>query len=311
MKQYDEQLKTLRQQIARGKQLSATSKKLHKQCIALSERAAELEKIKRDEQADVDRLEGGSVSSFFYNVIGKKEKKLDKERQEAYAAKVNYDAVVQELHRAEEDLQRCAAELKTLQGCEEAYAALLQEKKNAIKASSGERGAQILQLEERMRFLENQGRELREAIQAGEDALKTADGLLSHLNSAEGWGTWDIIGGGMVSSLVKHSELDEAQEQAELLQKKLRRFQTELADVEISADMKVNMEGGMRLVDCFFDNVFVDWMVLDQISRSKGQAEQTVQQLISVLAQLRELFSDAEQEHQGLSEQLEQLVLNA
>ena len=109
-----------------------------------------------------------------------KGKKLDKERQEAYDAKVNYDAVVQELHHAEENLQRCAAELQTLQGCEEAYAALLQEKKNAIEASSGEQGAQILQLEERMRFLENQGRELREAIQAGEDALKTADVVCFH-----------------------------------------------------------------------------------------------------------------------------------
>ena len=47
-----------------------------------------LDVYKRQEQADVDRLEGHSLATFFYQVIGKMDEKLDKERQEAYAARV-------------------------------------------------------------------------------------------------------------------------------------------------------------------------------------------------------------------------------
>ena len=48
-------------------------------------RLKKLEKSKLAEQADVDRLEGHSLAAFFYQVIGKMDEKLDKERQEAYA----------------------------------------------------------------------------------------------------------------------------------------------------------------------------------------------------------------------------------
>ena len=40
-----------------------------------------------------------------------------------------------------------------------------------------------------------------------------------------------------MADLAKYEELDNAQEQVEQLQVELRRFKTELADVEITADL--------------------------------------------------------------------------
>ena len=114
----------------------------------------------REEQADVDRLEGRSLAAFFYNVVGKMDEKLTQERQEAYAARVRYDAAARELAGAEEDLARCQAELGTLDGCEERYAALLREKTQAVKAAGGAAAEQILRMEEREAYLESQEREL-------------------------------------------------------------------------------------------------------------------------------------------------------
>lgn len=59
-----------------------------------------------DEQADVKQLEGRSLAAFYYQIVGKKAEKLDKERQEAYAATVKYDVEVQELATLEEDIKR-------------------------------------------------------------------------------------------------------------------------------------------------------------------------------------------------------------
>ena len=43
------------------------------------------------------------------------------------------------------------------------------------------------------------------------------------------------MGGGLMADLAKYEELDDAQEQIEQLQVELRRFKTELSDVEITA----------------------------------------------------------------------------
>lgn len=130
----------------------------------------ELEQRFREEQTDVERLEGRSLSAFFYNVIGKKDEKLTQERQEAYAARVKYDAAVGELAGIEEDLARCQAELDSLRDCEDRYAAVLREKTQAVKAAGGDAAEKILKLEEREADLESQGRELDEALAAGEAA---------------------------------------------------------------------------------------------------------------------------------------------
>ena len=308
---YDEQLQELQEQIARKRQLEARVSELRAQRSTLSARVRELEAIKMQEQADVDKLEGRSLAAFFYNVIGKMDEQLDKERHEAYAARVKYDDAARELSAVEEALARYEAELAGLRDCERQYDAVLQEKAGAVKAAGGTAAEEILKLEERKAFLKSQSRELREAISAGSSALNTANQVMSSLDSAEGWGTWDLFGGGLISDLAKHSHLDEAQGSIEHLQSQLRRFKTELADVKISADVQVNVDGFLRFADYFFDGLFADWAVLDKISRSKEQVQSTQRQIESVLTRLDGMQHTVEQEQFQLETKLNTLVREA
>ena len=311
MAYYDEQLKTLQEKIARSKQLSSMIKELRSQRDTLSARVRELEAIKLDEQSDVERLEGRSLASFFYNVIGKMDEQLNKERQEAYAARVKYDAAVRELEAAENDLRRYEAEYNALRGCENQYEATLREKTAAVKAAGGATAEEILKLEERHTFLEHQKKELREAISAGNAALSIARQVLDSLDNAEGWGTWDLLGGGLLADMAKHSHLDEAQGAIERLQSQLRRFKTELADVTIHADMQVNVDGFLRFADYFFDGLFADWAVMDKISQSQSQVQSTKNQIEQVLSRLNSMMRAAEQEQTQMKNKLDALVLNA
>ena len=310
MTYYDEQLQQLQQLMARSNQLEAIIGELRSQRGALSEQVRELETVKLEEQADVDRLEGRSLAAFFYNVIGRMDEQLNKERQEAYAARVKYDAAVRELEGVERDLHRYESELAGLQGCAYKYETLLKEKAGAIKAAGGANGEEILRLEERSAFLESQKKELREAIFAGNAALSTTRQVLSSLDSAEGWGTWDLFGGGLIADLAKHSHLDEAQSSIEHLQSQLRQFKTELADVTIQADMQVNVDGFLRFADYFFDGLFVDWMVMDQISQSQSQVQSTRNQIESVLSRLDSMMNAVEQEQTQVKNKLDVLVLS-
>ena len=271
MNGYDQQLKELLAQCARKKKLEASAAELRRQRDTYAARAEELKEAMWEEQADVDRLEGRSLAAFFYNVVGKMDEKLTQERQEAYAARVRYDAAARELAGAEEDLARCQAE-------------------------------------ERDAYLESQERELGEASAAGQSALATADEILESLSSAEGWGTWDLIGGGLIADLAKHSKLDEAQAAVEYLQSQLRAFRTELADVTISADFQVNIDGFLRFADYVFDGIFADWAVLDRINQAQAQVEDTRAQICAVLDRLGQMADQAERERAGLRQEIEGLV---
>lgn len=308
MSVYDEELRALREQMERKRQLEAMLKDLRTQRQELTARVSELEKVKLEEQADVDRLEGHSLAAFFYGVIGKMDEKLTQERQEAYAARVKYDAATRELSAVEEDLGRKEAEYRRLEGCEERYAKVLREKRELLKAAGGETAEAILALEERLAALRSQQKELSEAVSAGQCALATANEILNSLDSAHGWATWDMLGGGLVADLAKHSHLDSAQAAVERLQVELRRFKTELADVTIDADLQVSIDGFLRFADYFFDGLFVDWAVMDRISQSQTAVEETRWQITGVLERLDAMSATAERERAENQERLDALV---
>lgn len=308
---YNDDLKKLHDQVARKRYLQNVLEDLWDQEQELVPKVAELEQIKMDEQEDVDRLEGGSLAALFYGVVGKMDEKLDKERQEAYMASVKFDAAVRELEVIECEIEKNEQELESLQGCEEKYEQLLIEKFESLKTSSGPIAEQILSYEKDILHMEHQKKEIDEAIAAGTCALEVAKDVKSSLNSADGWSTFDMLGGGLIASMVKHDHLDNAQKKVELLQIKLRKFRTELADVKISADMKVNIEGFTRFADFFFDGLFMDWMVADQISKSQKQIDLTTSQIEEALERLDKLLVKANSDKEYLQKQLEELVVRA
>lgn len=283
MNQSYEELARLRQQCARRKKLLAAREELEHQVELYTGQVQQLRQELEKEQQDVERLEEGGLTAFFYNVLGKMDEKRIKEEGEAYAARMKYQSALRQLEGAQADLEACCRELDSLEGCQGEYAALLQEKTAAIKAAGGARAEQLLRLEEQRDQAKNQQRELLEAIGAGQDALACTNRILDSLGSAQGWGTWDLVGGSFVTDLIKHGHLDEAQGEMEQLQSLLRRFKTELADVTIQADFQVNVDGFLRIADYLFDGIFVDWAVLDRIEQSQRQVEEVARQVTVVL----------------------------
>ena len=79
----------------------------------------------------------------------------------------------------------------------------------------------------------NLAKEVQEARYAGLRALDSLRAAQKALESARGWGIFDILGGGTISTLVKHSKLDRAREHIENAQYALKTFRRELADVDL------------------------------------------------------------------------------
>ncbi len=292
---YDDKLRELWEKVLRKRQLEAEVAELERQYSQFAAQVEELDKIRIKESEDVERLESGSFAAFFYYVIGKKDEKLTKEREEAYAAAVKYDAAAKELAEIEKELASRRNELGRVFDSELRYKEAVAEKLFAIKKAGGARAEEVMRVEERILYLEKQTQELKEASAATVRALGTAGSVLGLLNSAEKWGWYDALGGGgLIADAIKHSNLDDAQFMTEKLQSDIRRGKTELADVKINADMKVNIEGFDRFADYFFDGIFSNWNVLDRIGTSQSQVENVIKRLEQIKERTDEMLDNAQ-----------------
>ena len=309
---YDETLAQLHQKVASKNQLEAKLNELHEQRRIYDRDVISLRVAFRREQKDVEKLEGRSLANYFFNVVGKLDEKLDKERREAYAAKVKLDAAEQELTGIEQDIGDIQSQLAEVRVAEVQYREQLEKKRAALKAAGTPAGDQILEIEQQIAALKAQKKEIGEAITAGLSARGTADRILSELDDADGWNTWDMLGGGgIITHMAKHSHLDEAQDLVSELQSKLRRFKTELADISINANLQVNIDGFLRFADYFFDGLFADWAVGDRISQSQSSVQRTKDQISQMLDKLSNMESSIEQEMEELKVRLDDLIVKA
>ena len=135
-------------------------------------------------------------------------------------------------------------------------------------------------------------KEVREAIQAGEAALESMEKARKELGSARNWGLFDIFGGGMLSTFVKHSKMDDASYYMEEAKRSIAVFERELKDVSLSADFSIEVGSFMRFVDIFMDNVFVDFMVQSQINDAITSLDQVSDQIKSILEKLYLILED-------------------
>lgn len=304
-----EELKQAQAKLARREQLDVMLSDAEAQLGEITARERALYEQLQKENADVDAMERTTVTSVFYALLGKKEEKLEKEQREALAAKLNYQAVARELADCRERIDAMTQERDTLTPYLERCNVLRERIRDTLR-SDPVTADRILSLEREIAENQSQLREIDEAIAAGQKVMERIEGIEDSLSSAESWGTFDLFTrGGIISSMAKHSALDEAQDGAEQLQIALSRFRTELADVRIDGDMgQLNMDGFLRFADWFFDGLLVDWTVLSRIHDSQDSVARVRDQVDEALARLEELKIAREKKRNVLKEKMDQAV---
>ena len=118
-------------------------------------------------------------------------------------------------------------------------------------------------------------REVDEAIRAGERALDSLREAKAKLNSARNWGIYDILGGGVISSVVKHSKMNSANEWVAQANHDLKRFAKELRDVDEDG-LYVQAGSLASTLDIFFDNVFSDFIVQNRINEARAEIDRMI-----------------------------------
>ena len=309
MAYFDEKLKELHRQKLQKKRLQAMELELERQRAEAAKKAAELNGIKKKEQLDVDKLEGKTIKALFATLAGNKDEKLSQERQEAYAAAMKYDAAQRDLQGIMHDLEICKIELENIEGIEEEYEHLLEERKNSLKQEASRRANEVIILEKQMEDLSHEIVELEEALDVGYRAFDLIETILKELNEAYNWAETDVFMDSFWVDVQKHEHIHTAQDLIQDLRDELRRFKTELADVSIEGDIQIEIDDFSEFADWFFDNIFTDWEIRDKITNSLTQADDTRSQIVGTINLLKDMRDKRMKSRIELEEDLEAVIV--
>ena len=301
---------TVREKLREKQKLSNARQNTEQELRAEKSRLTKLGAVLKKEGRDVEKLEGLSISSLFYTILRSKENQLEKERQEYLAARLKYDECRDSVLMLEKYLAGIDLQIKELGDTEALYQSIFHEKEELIIAENGRHAEQLFKISEEIADTKSNIKELDEAITTGNDVLLGINDVIDSLRSAGGWGAWDLLGGGLITTAIKHSRIDDARASVHKVQQQLRIFFKELNDVDSTNDSGIAIDIGSftTFADYFFDGLIVDWIVQSEINKSLENALDIGDKVVKTLNNLNELAENARNRLDTLQQQRESVV---
>lgn len=307
----NKKLQELQEDIYRGKNIEIMLGNLREQLFDQEKRQTSLEEELNKENLDVEKLNKMTMSAIIYTVLGSKEGKIEKEQQDVLAAQLKLDDINRQVNETKSRISSLQEERTKISNSVERFNELFNRKYEKLKGNDRYKADKIYDLESKIASCKANLKEINEAILAGNSVLSSLDKVGESLDSAEGWGTWDMLGGGFISSMVKHDHIDDARNAASEVQTKLNRFATELTDVNVSSSITIDIGGFAKFADFFFDGFISDWVVQSSIHDSQASVRDVREEVHMVLHKLTNMQDHDKEELSTLEDELSQMILNA
>ncbi|MBP3915726.1 hypothetical protein [Clostridium sp.] len=252
----------------------------------------DLEKDLKKEKKDVDNLNKFSVSNIIATVLNNKENKLEKEEQEYLIVKSKYDELLANINILKKDLVSKRNKLKTLDNCEEEYNKVINEKIKLIKDyGSYDAKEKILNLDKRINNIINESRKIKEVYEVGKKLIREVSYAKDELKNAKNWGILDIVGGDMMSSIVKHNKIKKANDKFYKIKELISSFNKELGDIKLN---NISFSTITVTLDLFLDNIFTDISVQNKINDALNSIEEVKIKVERVMNELQRRYDSLE-----------------
>lgn len=234
------------------------------------------------EKRDLEEIQKNSLGTIVLKIAKAYDKRYEKEYKEYIEAKAKYDAFETEIEFLEEEKTKYQTQFIQLKN-------KLNEYENKKRQEYPEGRELQKQEEEQKNRLYKEKKELQEAIDAVNKVYHLAKGVHKEYQSANNWATYDtFFGGGIIGDLAKYSKMDEAAKLVNQMKSASKRMEQELNDVAITFNESIDsVEGGVRIFDIAFDNIFTDWSVKSRIKENISKIENYISKLERILSVLR------------------------
>lgn len=258
--------------------------KTYERNARLNERTRAVARLKQA-QDSLKSLQRFSMQSLAASIRGTKNDDLLGAEDELRTATLLHETLTNECKALDLELKDQRHYSEAIARLEADYAAAIASKEQLLERT--QQPEQLGTFREKISSLTLQQRELAEAVAAGQVAHEHLQEVVKSLNSAAGWGTWDMLGGGLIATAVKHSRLDDAKANAERAGRACRKFAKELGDVNLRLTTSLEIDSFVKFADYFFDGLFVDWAVQSKIGRAQDQARQQAHEVSTLVARLK------------------------
>ena len=275
----------------------------------LLEHESLVQQLKKEEK-DVEQLEKMTIVRLFHTLKNDTVEKLDEEMQDVLNVKSKIDRMNAEIESLDNKIRNLRNDIDDTAELKQKYQAILGEKKSLIEREHPGVWSDYLNFEDKKQSGINQLKELEEAQKAGEHCLYMVSDVKKSLKSAANWGTYDMLGGGMLATMAKHGHMEEAQNRIHQLSSSLRVFNKELSDVGKNITNEIQLDGFMSFADYFFDGLFVDWAVQSQIEKAQNQIYQLERKIENLLSQLKNSYRNEQNRIDEINQQQNNLIVN-
>ncbi len=308
--QWNEQLQICSRDLANKRKWSSSLERVQQE-LDKQQRLEQacLSTLTREEQ-DVERLKQSTLSQFWYGMLGRLEAKLQAEEREMVEAKLKFDAASAQVRMLEAQQAELIGQLAEVADADRRLERLKAEKEAWIRDHDAQAAATLETLSAQIGTAQAKLTEIREAEQAGKTARESLRRAEERLESAANWGTYDMLGGGMISTAIKHGRIDEARDHIHEAQHRLRRFADELQDVNMRSDASAPEIGSfLGFADYFFDGLITDWMVQGKIRDSLDSVRTSGRQVDQALRELDRQRTSTERQTAASRTEYEQAIL--
>ncbi|MFQ9923948.1 MAG: hypothetical protein ACLRVU_10565 [Beduini sp.] len=306
-KQYD--IKEVRERFNRYNRLEKLIQEKGRQLAVQRDRLSDLYRQLEKENRDVEELERASFSSLLARITGQMEQKMEKEVQEARIVELRFNDAKRVEKELLEELTKLKDEQYRLRNVKEEYKIALSMKRDQLSPSQLE---EMDRLQDELHDCQSTIKESKEALTAGEEAKELVERAQRSLSSAQNWGIVDMIGAlDFIADMAKYQKINEAKQLMNELQMALRRFKTELVDVNFDARFVVNISSFDTMMDFFFDNMFFDFMVQSKINDAKRQMDGIYDQINNIMAELESINDRNTNKISELKEKIRQFIEEA
>lgn len=284
LKEISEEINKLKEDIVLKNILEKKLSNYKKQLEADEKTLTKLEESLKKEYKDVANLEKLTWSNLIATLMKNKDEKLEKEQQEYLVAKLKYDEFKANVEMLRENINRVLERYNSLNHVENEYKTLMKKKSELIKLyGNNDNKAQLTAIEKSLDEQLKEKKEIEEAEIAGKELLRAANNAKSSLDEAKNWGIFDIAGGDMLSSMVKHNKINEAQSHFRRVGNLINRFNKELGDIQIEG---ISFSNTTIAFDIFFDNIFTDFSVQNKINASLDKVRHLIRCVENTLSDL-------------------------
>ena len=250
-----------------------------------------------NEKRDVEQLEKLGLTSLYHSIIGDKREKLNTEQQEYLEAKLKYDRCQSTINYLIKDIQEYK---NTIDECEKFESSCIEflEENTQLTTDQLEQINSVKKLTQ----LKVIKKELQHAIKVGAELQKKLKQAYATVRSAGNWGVGDMLGGGLITTAIKHRKINNSKEQLEEINNLMIKFKRKLHDF-IKFDeqpLKIKITAFNTFADYFIDGLFFDWMAQSKINNSIKTIEKSIETTNTIQTQLYKKLDSTNAQLQSL-----------